>query len=151
MKEQLEEILNNRILVLDGAMGTMIQMHNLNEADFRGPRFADHASDVKGNNDLLVLTQPKIIEDIHVLYLEAGADIIETNTFNSNAISMADYHMEGLAHELNVVGAQVARRAVDRVQTKHPDRKCFVAGALDRKSTRLNSSHTDISRMPSSA
>jgi len=96
MKEQLEEILNNRILVLDGAMGTMIQSHTLNEAEFRGPRFTDHVCDVKGNNDLLVLTQPKIIEDIHVLYLEAGADIIETNTFNSNAISMADYQMEGL-------------------------------------------------------
>jgi len=130
MKEQLEEILNNQILVLDGAMGTMIQTHNLNEAEFRGPRFTDHVCDVKGNNDLLVLTQPKIIEDIHVLYLEAGADIIETNTFNSNAISMADYKMEGLAHELNVAGAQVAKRAVDRVRAEQPARKCFVAGAL---------------------
>jgi 5-methyltetrahydrofolate--homocysteine methyltransferase len=130
MKENFDEILNNRILVLDGAMGTMIQSHKLSEADFRGAQHADHVCDVKGNNDLLVLTQPKIIEDIHVLYLEAGADIIETNTFNSNAISMADYQMEELAYELNVAGAQVAKRAVARVQTEQPDRKCFVAGAL---------------------
>ena len=130
MKENLEEILNNRILVLDGAMGTMIQNHNLNEADFRGTRYVDHVCDVKGNNDLLVLTQPNIIEDIHALYLEAGADIIETNTFNSNAISMADYQMETLAYELNVAGAQAAKRAVARVQAKQPGRQCFVAGAL---------------------
>jgi 5-methyltetrahydrofolate--homocysteine methyltransferase len=96
MIEKLEELLNNRILVLDGAMGTMIQNHNLTEADFRGTRYADHGCDVKGNNDLLVQTQPKIIEDIHVQYLQAGADIIETNTFNSNAISMADYQMEAM-------------------------------------------------------
>jgi 5-methyltetrahydrofolate--homocysteine methyltransferase len=130
MIEKLEELLNNRILVLDGAMGTMIQAHNLSEADFRGTRYADHVCDVKGNNDLLVLTQPKIIEDIHVQYLQAGADIIETNTFNSNAISMADYQMETLAYELNVAGAQVAKRATARVQAERPDRQCFVAGAL---------------------
>ena len=130
MKENFDEILNNRILVLDGAMGTMIQSHKLSEADFRGTQYADHVCDVKGNNDLLVLTQPKIIEDIHVLYLEAGADIIETNTFNSNAISMADYKMEALVYELNVAGAQVAKRAVARVQAEQPGRKCFVAGAL---------------------
>jgi 5-methyltetrahydrofolate--homocysteine methyltransferase len=130
MIEKLEELLNNRILVLDGAMGTMIQNHNLTEADFRGTRYADHGCDVKGNNDLLVQTQPKIIEDIHVQYLQAGADIIETNTFNSNAISMADYQMEMLAHELNVAGAQVAKRATARVQAEQPGRQCFVAGAL---------------------
>ena len=130
MIEKLEELLNNRILVLDGAMGTMIQNHKLNEADFRGTRYADHVCDVKGNNDLLVLTQPKIIEDIHVQYLQAGADIIETNTFNSNAISMADYQMETLAHELNVAGAQVAKRAAARVEAEQPGRQCFVAGAL---------------------
>jgi len=130
MKEILEELLNNRILVLDGAMGTMIQNHNLDETDFRGTQYADHVCDVKGNNDLLVLTQPKIIEDIHVQYLQAGADIIETNTFNSNAISMADYKMESLAHELNVAGAQVAKRAAARVQAEQPGRQCFVAGAL---------------------
>ena len=130
MIEKLDELLNNRILVLDGAMGTMIQNHKLNEADFRGTRYADHVCDVKGNNDLLVLTQPKIIEDIHVQYLQAGADIIETNTFNSNAISMADYQMETLAHELNVAGAQVAKRAAARVEAEQPGRQCFVAGAL---------------------
>jgi 5-methyltetrahydrofolate--homocysteine methyltransferase len=130
MIEKLEELLNNRILVLDGAMGTMIQNHNLTEADFRGTQYADHACDVKGNNDLLVLTQPTVIEDIHVQYLQAGADIIETNTFNSNAISMADYQMEALTHELNVAGAQVAKRATARVQAEQPGRQCFVAGAL---------------------
>ncbi|MDH5588333.1 MAG: homocysteine S-methyltransferase family protein, partial [Nitrospirota bacterium] len=130
MIEKLEELLNHRILVLDGAMGTMIQTHNLNEAEFRGTRYANHVCDVKGNNDLLVLTQPKIIEDIHVQYLQAGADIIETNTFNSNAISMADYQMEGLAYELNLAGAQVAKRATARVQAEKPGRQCFVAGAL---------------------
>ncbi len=126
----LEKILESRIMVLDGAMGTMIQSHNLTEGDFRGTQFRDHSCDVKGNNDLLVLTQPKIIEDIHVEYLEAGADIIETNTFNSNAISMADYRMESLAYELNRAGAQIAKRAVARVELERPDRKCFVAGAL---------------------
>ena len=130
MHELLEELLNNRILVLDGAMGTMIQNHKLEEADFRGTEYANHVCDVKGNNDLLVLTQPKIIEDIHVQYLQAGADIIETNTFNSNATSMADYQMEGLVHELNVAGAQVAKRAAARVMAEQPGRHCFVAGAL---------------------
>ncbi len=130
MIEKLEELLNHRILVLDGAMGTMIQTHNLSEAEFRGTRYADHVCDVKGNNDLLVLTQPKIIEDIHVKYLQAGADIIETNTFNSNAISLADYQMEGLAYDLNLAGAKVAKRATARVQGEQPGRQCFVAGAL---------------------
>ena len=130
MIERFEELLNNRILILDGAMGTMIQNHKLSEADFRGSQYADHVCDVKGNNDLLVLTQPKIIEDIHVQYLQAGADIIETNTFNSNAISMADYQMEALVDELNEAGAQAAKRAVARVQTEQPGRQCFVAGAL---------------------
>lgn len=128
--KKLESTLDSRILVLDGAMGTMIQKHNLSEADFRGTRFQKHSCDVKGNNDLLVLTQPQIIEDIHVQYLQAGADIIETNTFNSNAISMADYHMESLAFDLNLAGAQVARRAVDKVRAQSPHRDCWVAGAL---------------------
>ncbi|MDH4195578.1 MAG: homocysteine S-methyltransferase family protein, partial [Nitrospirota bacterium] len=128
--KKLESTLDARILVLDGAMGTMIQMHHLSEADFRGTQFQNHTCDVKGNNDLLVLTQPQIIEDIHLQYLQAGADIIETNTFNSNAISMADYHMEGLAYDLNLAGAQVARRAVDKLKEKSPQRECWVAGAL---------------------
>ncbi|WP_447962055.1 methionine synthase [Nitrospira sp. Ecomares 2.1] len=126
----LEAALESRILVLDGAMGTMIQAHNLSESDFRGTRYANHVCDVKGNNDLLTLTQPKIIEDIHVQYLQAGADIIETNTFNSNSISLADYQMEGLAYELNLAAGQVAKRAVARVQAEQPGRTCWVAGAF---------------------
>ncbi|MGD9850039.1 MAG: methionine synthase [Nitrospirales bacterium] len=127
---RLEDTLQSRIVIMDGAMGTMIQTHQLGEGEFRGVQFKDHGCDVKGNNDLLSLTQPQIIEDIHVQYLEAGADIIETNTFNSNAISLADYHMEDLAYDLNVTGAQVAKRAVARVQATQPDRICWVAGAL---------------------
>ena len=128
--KKLESALDSRILVLDGAMGTMIQMHNLSEKDFRGTQFQNYSYDVKGNNDLLVLTQPQIIEDIHFEYLQAGADIIETNTFNSNAISLADYHMESLAYDLNLAGAQVARRAVDKINANNPNRDCWVAGAL---------------------
>ena len=128
--KNLKSTLDSRILVMDGAMGTMIQKHNLSEEEFRGTQFQNHPSDVKGNNDLLVLTQPQIIEDIHLQYLQAGADIIETNTFNSNAISLADYHMETLAYDLNLAGAQVARRAVDKVKAENPLRECWVAGAL---------------------
>ncbi|WP_454061785.1 methionine synthase [Candidatus Nitrospira salsa] len=126
----LESLLGERIVVMDGAMGTMIQKHTLEEKDFRGTRFVDHPSDVKGNNDLLSLTQPKIIQAIHQEYMEAGADIIETNTFNSNIISMADYKMESLAYELNVAGARVAREAVKAVMAKDPSRPRFVAGSM---------------------
>ena len=105
----LERLLAERILVLDGAMGTMIQTYRLDEAGFRGERFAKHALDLKGNNDLLSITRPDIIEAIHRDYLAAGADIIETNTFNANRISLADYGLESLAHELNVASARVAR------------------------------------------
>src|SRR5580658_1763001 len=107
----IREALNDRILVIDGAMGTMIQRHKLEEKDYRGERFKDWASDLKGNNDLLSLTRPDIIEGIHRQYLEAGADILETNTFNAQAISMADYHMEALAYEINVAAARVAKKA----------------------------------------
>jgi 5-methyltetrahydrofolate--homocysteine methyltransferase len=117
-----------RILVLDGAMGTMIQRHKLSEADYRGARFADWTHDLQGNNDLLVLTQPDIIRDIHRAYLDAGADLIETNTFNAQAISMADYHMESLSREMNVAAARLAREAADAVST--PERPRFVAGAI---------------------
>ncbi|NKB81745.1 MAG: methionine synthase [Nitrospirales bacterium] len=127
---ELEHGLNTRILVMDGAMGTMIQQHKLEESDFRGAQFADHDCDVKGNNDLLALTQPALIQAIHQEYLEAGADIIETNTFNSNAISMADYHMESLAYDLNVAGGQAARKAADAVMAQFPGRPRFVAGAM---------------------
>jgi 5-methyltetrahydrofolate--homocysteine methyltransferase len=126
----LRKLMAERILVLDGAMGTEIQAHRLSEADYRGTRFADYAHDLKGNNDLLVLTQPDLIRDIHRGYLAAGADVIETNTFNSNAPSMADYHMEALAHELNVQAARLARAAVDEFNVKTPSQPRFVAGAV---------------------
>src|ERR1044071_9923788 len=109
----IEELLNERILIIDGAMGTMIQRYKLSEADYRGERFKDWPSDVKGNNDLLCLTQPQIIKEIHKQYLEAGADIIETNTFNSQKISLADYNMQALAYELNFAASKCAREAVD--------------------------------------
>lgn len=119
-----------RILILDGAMGTMIQRYRLDEAGYRGTRFKDHPRDLKGNNDLLVLSQPKIISEIHNAYLEAGADIIETNTFNAQAISQSDYGLEDIAYELNVAGAKLAREAADAWAEKTPDRPRFVAGAI---------------------
>ena len=119
-----------RILVLDGAMGTMIQARGLDEAAFRGARFAEHGKDLKGNNDLLTLTQPEVIGDIHRQYLEAGADIIETNTFNATAISQADYGMQDLAYELNRAAAALARTAVQTAEHADPDRPRFVAGAI---------------------
>ncbi|MFA5938998.1 MAG: methionine synthase [Sinimarinibacterium sp.] len=128
--ERLEELLRRRILVIDGAMGTMIQGYRLEEADYRGARFADWHRDLKGNNDLLVLTQPDIIREIHGKYLEAGADIVETNSFNAQVISLADYGMEALAYEMNVAAARVAREAADAWTAKTPDRPRFVAGAL---------------------
>jgi 5-methyltetrahydrofolate--homocysteine methyltransferase len=118
-----------RILIIDGAMGTMIQQHKLDEAGYRGARFKSWNRDVKGNNDLLVLTQPKIIRDIHAAYLAAGADIIETNTFNAQKISMADYGMESLSHEMNVAAAKLAREAVDAAIAKD-GRVRWVAGAV---------------------
>ncbi len=118
----LEQVLKERILILDGAMGTMIQSYRLEEADYRGQRFADWDSDLKGNNDLLSLTQAQIISDIHRAYLEAGADIIETNTFNANSVSMADYHMESLAYELNYESARLARAACDAFASKNKPR-----------------------------
>ena len=107
--EQLKQLLNEQILVLDGAMGTMIQSHKLEEKDYRGEQFKNHSCDLKGNNDLLSITQPEIIKSIHSAYFESGADIVETNTFNSTSISMADYQMEDLAYELNKQGAYLAR------------------------------------------
>ena len=126
----LEKAASERILIIDGAMGTMIQRRKLGEEHYRGERFADHSKDVKGNNDLLVLTQPKVIEDIHSEYLAAGADIIETNTFNAQRISLADYHMEDLAYEMNVAAAKLARRAADAWTAKTPEKPRFVAGAV---------------------
>ena len=128
IRAALEKAASERILIIDGAMGTMIQRHKLDEAGYRGARFKDWPRDVKGNNDLLVLTQPKIIQDIHEQYLAAGADIIETNTFNAQKISMADYGMEDLSHEINVAAARLARAAADKYTTA--DKPRFVAGAV---------------------
>ncbi|MCG3170352.1 MAG: Methionine synthase [Pseudomonadales bacterium] len=128
--QTLRAALDQRILVLDGAMGTMIQAHRLEEEDFRGERFAAHALPLRGNNDLLSLTRPDIIAAIHRAYLEAGADIIETNTFNSTAISQADYGLGALVRELNETGARLARRAADEFTARDPDRPRFVAGVL---------------------
>jgi 5-methyltetrahydrofolate--homocysteine methyltransferase len=124
----LPALLTQRILIIDGAMGTMIQRHRLGEADFRGTRFVDHPKDLKGNNDLLVLTRPDIVRDIHAAYLSAGADIVETNTFGATSIAQEDYGLAPLAREMNVAAARLAREAVDAVAT--PQRPRFVAGAL---------------------
>jgi 5-methyltetrahydrofolate--homocysteine methyltransferase len=126
----LEDAASKHILIIDGAMGTMIQRHKLDEAGYRGERFKDWERDVKGNNDLLVLTQPEIIQSIHEEYLKAGADIVETNTFNAQQISMADYGMEELAYEINVAAARLARAAADKYTQLTPDRPRFVAGAV---------------------
>jgi len=126
----LEEIIQQRILLLDGAMGTMIQSYKLNESDYRGNRFSKHPCDVKGNNDLLSLTQPSIIEEIHTKYLEAGADIIETNTFNANGISMMDYKMVDLVYELNLASAKLARRVANKFTKENPLKPRFVAGSI---------------------
>ncbi len=126
----LPKLLEERILLLDGAMGTMIQTYQLGEADYRGARFKDWPSDLKGNNDLLVLTQPQIIQEIQRAYLEAGADILETNSFNSTAVSMADYGMEALVPELNRAAAALARGAADEFEAKDPKRPRYVAGVL---------------------
>ena len=126
----IKKDLQNRILVLDGAMGTMIQNHNLTEEDFRGSRFKNHPCSLKGNNDLLSITQPKIIEEIHLEYLEAGADIIETNTFSATSIGMADYQMEDLAYELNYESAKIAKKAANFYSEKTPEKKRYVAGSI---------------------
>jgi 5-methyltetrahydrofolate--homocysteine methyltransferase len=134
----IQECLRERILVIDGAMGTMIQRHKLEEKDYRGERFKDWPSDIRGNNDLLSLTQPQIIEGIHREYLEAGADIIETNTFNSQRISMADYHMEDLSYELNVASARIASKAAADYTARNPAKPRFVAGAIGPMSKTLS-------------
>ncbi len=140
----LLDALEQRILIIDGAMGTMIQRHGLQEADYRGERFVDGfdsrqpdhghgpgcGHDLKGNNDLLLLTKPEVIAGVHTAYLEAGADLIETNTFNATAVSQADYHLEHLVYELNKAGAQVARACCDAVEARTPDKPRFVIGVL---------------------
>ncbi len=128
--ESLNKALKERILVLDGAMGTMLQRYKFEEEDYRGERFKDWEHPVKGNNDLLSLTQPQAIEEVHKKYLEAGADIIETNTFSGTTIAMADYHMEELVYELNYESAKIARKACDEYTAKNPDKPRFVAGSI---------------------
>ena len=127
---ELTALLEQRILVLDGAMGTAIQRDRPDEAGYRGERFADWPSDVQGNNDLLSITQPEIIAGIHREYLEAGADLIETNTFNATTISLSDYGMEELAYELNVASARLARQECDVMTARTPDKPRYVVGAL---------------------
>mgnify|MGYP002639947803 CR=1 FL=1 len=141
----LEEAVERRILVLDGAMGTMIQSYRLDEAGYRGERFKDISQDVKGNNDLLNLSQPGIIREIHDAYLDAGADIIQTNTFNSTTISQADYGMEDLVPELNRAGARIAREAADAKTAQTPDKPRFVAGSLG-PTNRTASLSPDVNR-----
>ena len=139
---EIQDLLRERILILDGAMGTMIQRHKLDEAAFRGERFKDWKKDLKGHNDLLNVTQPHVIEAIHRQYLEAGADIVETNTFNSQSVSLADYGMDDLGYELSKAGAECAKRAVAQVVAAQPARRCFVAGAIG-PTTKTSSVSTD--------
>jgi len=143
VERQLRDLLQKRIVIIDGAMGTVLQGHNLDEAAYRGERFKKWHKDVKGLHDLLNVSRPQLVESIHRQYLEAGADILETNTFNAQAISLADYGMEDLAYELSKAGAQAARRAADGVMKEQPGRACFVAGAIG-PTTRTSSISTDV-------
>jgi 5-methyltetrahydrofolate--homocysteine methyltransferase len=127
---KIQDILKERILVIDGAMGTMIQRHNLTEEDFRGERFKNHRYPLKGNNDILSITRPDIIKEIHALYLEAGADIIETNTFSATTIAQADYHLEDAVYDINFVSAKIAREVADEFTKREPHKPRFVAGAM---------------------
>ena len=140
---ELREMLTRRIVIIDGAMGTMIQAQQLEEADYRGEAFARHERDLRLCNDVLNITQPKLIEEIHRQYLEAGADIIETNTFNSNAISMGEYKLEGHVYDLNIAGARVARRAAREFMAENPQRHCWVAGSIG-PTSRTASASQDI-------
>lgn len=144
--EQLRRQLAQRILVLDGGMGTMIQSYRLDERDFRGERFADWRSDLKGNNDLLVLTKPEVITAIHYAYLEAGADILETNTFNSTSIAMADYHMESLSAEINYQAACLARACADEWTARTPENRATSPGCWGRPTALRPSRRTSTIR-----
>ena len=130
MTTNVKELLNDRILVLDGAMGTMIQQYKLEEEDYRGEKFANWDSPLKGNNDLLSITKPEVIKEIHSKYLEAGADIIETNTFSATSIAMADYNMQDIVYDLNFESAKIAKEAANEWTAKNPDKPRFVAGSL---------------------
>src|SRR3990170_491413 len=137
-RERLDQLAAERILVLDGAMGTEIQVHGLGEADFRGERFRAHPRDLKGDNDLLCLVRPDVIDGVHRAYLEAGADIVSTNTFNGTAVSQADYGLEEIVYELNVEAARIARRACDAWSARTPARPRFVAGSVGPTSRTLS-------------
>jgi 5-methyltetrahydrofolate--homocysteine methyltransferase len=137
--QQLLSALQERVLVIDGAMGTMIQRRGLTEADFRGERFASHGHDLRGDNDVLVLTRPDVVADIHAQYLDTDADIIETNTFNSTRIAQADYRLESAVYDLNLAGARLAREAADKFSAKTPSKPRFVAGALGPPTRRCRS------------
>jgi 5-methyltetrahydrofolate--homocysteine methyltransferase len=130
MSITIQEAIKKNILILDGAMGTMLQRYNFSEEDFRGERFKDFPHPLKGNNDLLSLTQPQAIRDVHAAYFEAGADIVETNTFSGTTIGMADYHMEDLVYELNYESAKLAREVADEFTAKNPEKPRFVAGSI---------------------
>src|SRR5690606_15819001 len=145
MNQEIREILKHKILVLDGAMGTMIQEHSLSEEDCRGERFKDHPYDLKGNNDLLSITRPDLIRGIHEAYLEAGADIIETNTFSSTSVAMADYHLEDLVYELNYESAKIAKEAAIAYTQRNPDKPRFVAGSIG-PTNRTASLSPDVNR-----
>lgn len=139
----IKEILSTRILVLDGAMGTMIQRYNLTEADFRKGWFEDHPGALKGNNDILVLTRPDVIKEIHAAYLDAGADIIETNTFGGTTVAQADYNLEKVVYDINYHGAKIAREVADEYTAKNPDKPRFVAGSMG-PTTKLSSMSPDV-------
>jgi 5-methyltetrahydrofolate--homocysteine methyltransferase len=129
-KPDIREVLKERILVLDGAMGTMIQRYKLEEEDFRGERFKDHPHPLKGNNDLLAITRPDVLKAIHMQYLEAGADIIETNTFSGTTVAQADYHLEDAVYDINYLSAKIAKEAADEMTAKEPHKPRYVAGAI---------------------
>lgn len=141
--QQLRDILSKRIMIIDGAMGTMIQTYKLSEEDYRGERFKDIKQLIKGNNDLLVLTQPHIIKEIHKQFLEAGADIIETNTFNAQSVSMEDYHMADLCYEINFEAAKLAKEVATEFTQKDPSKPRFVAGAMG-PTTKMTSMSPDV-------
>lgn len=142
---KIKEELQKRILVLDGAMGTMLQQYNFSEEDFRGERFKDYPSPLKGNNDLLSITQPKAIAEIHAKYFEAGADIVETNTFSGTTIAMADYDMEDLVYELNFESAKIAKEVADKFTKENPEKPRFVAGSIG-PTNRTASLSPDVNR-----
>ena len=130
VREQLDTVLSERVIVLDGAMGTMLQRRELQEEDFRGQRFTDHSHDLKGNFDVLVLTKPSLIAEIHAAFFNAGADIVETDTFNANAIVQADYGLESFVYELNCEATKIAKQVAKDWNHRTPDRPRFVAGAI---------------------